>query len=72
MSHTEGKLIYFIDDNGRTVKFVKTMDVIDILLRGITKKNLHFNVNFIHSMFKYASEPGTGLDLALNIYFLYD
>lgn len=37
MSHTEGKSIYFIDDNSRTVKFVKTVDVIDILLRDITK-----------------------------------
>lgn len=29
-----------------------------------------FNVDFIHSIFKYTSE--TGLDLALNIYFLND
>ena len=34
---TEGKLIYFIDDNSRTAKFAKITDFIDILLRDITK-----------------------------------
>lgn len=37
MSHTEGELIYFIDDNSRTAKFAKITDFIDILLRDITK-----------------------------------
>lgn len=48
MSHTEGKLIYFIDGKSRTAKFVKITNFIDIFLRGITK-----NINMLLAYLMY-------------------